>query len=158
MSLTSAVNPDRYNLLLERYPELFPSPGQANHRTRPRFDFGEGWFNIVERLLGCYAWTLVVDSELRDQPPVILAIREHRGALQIDFAASAPWCNAMARLAETEASQVCEVCGEPGAWSEADQGQVRCKSHRRHCRMDDLDSAPGTDGRPRPMINSRPSE
>jgi len=145
MSLSSAANPDRYNLLLDRYPELFPRLGHADPRIRPQFDFGEGWFNIVERLLGCYAWTLVVDSELREQPPVILAIREHRGALKIDFAASAPWCNAMARLAETEASQVCEVCGEPGAWSETGQGQVRCKGHRRPRRVDHLDLVPGTD-------------
>lgn len=145
MSLSDAVNPDRYNVLLERYPELFPKSPHTNPRIRPQFDFGAGWFNIVDRLLGCYAWTLVVDSELRERPPVILAIREHRGALRIDFAASAPWCEAMARLAATEASLVCEVCGEPGEWSEAGQGQVRCKGHRRPRRIDYLNLMSGTD-------------
>lgn len=144
MSLSSAVNPDRYKILLERYPELFPESPHTHPRIRPQFDFGAGWFNIVERLLGCYAWTLVVDSELREWPPVILAIREHRGALRIDFAASAPWCEAMARLAATEASLVCEVCGEPGEWSAAGQGQVRCKGHRRPRRIDYLNLMPGT--------------
>lgn len=145
MTLTSAVNSDRYNILLERYPELFPESPHNNPRIRPQFDFGEGWFNIVDRLLGCYAWTLVVDSELREQPPVILAIREYRGALRIDFAASAPWCEAMARMAETEASVVCEVCGDPGEWSEAGQGQVRCKGHRRPRRIGYLNLMSGTD-------------
>ena len=134
MSLARAVNPDGEARWLEKYPGLFQDIKGAGSRPRPRFDFGSGWNDIVDSLLWCIEWTLIVDLELREQPVVIRSIREHRGTLGVDFEVEAPWVRVLVRLSNLRAEATCEVCGQPGTWSNAGWPQVRCSRHRRPVR------------------------
>lgn len=143
MSQSNAMNPDDQHVWLDKYPRLFLELKGEGAPRRPQFDFGRGWNGIVDSLLWCIEWTMVVDFDLREQSVLIRSIREYRGTLEVDFAFEAPWATALVRLSNARAEETCEVCGQPGQWSNAGWPQVRCARHRRPLRSDYVDGTHG---------------
>jgi len=145
MTLSKSVNTDGHAKWLDKYPGLFQQTKRPGPSLRPRFDFGKGWDEIVDSLLWCIEWTLIVDFHLREQPVLIRTIREHQGSLDVDFAVEAPWAMALVRLSNARAQETCEVCGQPGRYINTGWPQVRCGVHRRPRRVDYLNLMSGTD-------------
>lgn len=97
-------------------------------RDRPGFDCGDGWYQLLRRLLDKLEAEARVNPSLGEDPaPAVLQIKEKFSGLRVYLS----WCTVnMAEaieIAEREALSTCEACGERG-WEHEHRGWIvtRC--------------------------------
>jgi hypothetical protein len=96
------------------------------------FDCGDGWFNILNQLMGSIQhhldWKnkngLVVEQVTLDQ------VKEKFGTLRFYYSGGDDVIDGMVRLAESMTCVTCEVCGSPGTQNSGGWITTLCESHR----------------------------
>jgi hypothetical protein len=96
------------------------------------FDCGDGWFNILNQLMGSIQhhldWKnkngLVVEQVTLDQ------VKEKFGTLRFYYSGGDDVIDGMVRLAESMTCVTCEVCGSPGTQNSSGWITTLCETHR----------------------------
>lgn len=76
--------------LIERFPEFFPAEHTTAGRRARAIECGEGWFNLINHLLGTLQWHVRTSPLGRMRQPVLVGIDRERGLLRIRFRAAKP--------------------------------------------------------------------
>ena len=122
--------------LIERFPEFFPTEHTAAGRRARVIDCGDGWFNLINHLLGTLQWQVRTSPLGRTRQPVLVVIDRERGLLRIRFRRPSQHVRLLSAFTEDLASTYCEMCGMPGQefFDSASEMRIRCSTHTRwHC-------------------------
>jgi hypothetical protein len=121
-------------LLCQRYPKMMVNRNSPMQETCMcwGFDCGDGWFNILNQLMGSIQhhldWKnkndLVVEQVTLDQ------VKEKFGTLRFYYSGGDDVIDGMVRLAESMTCVTCEVCGSPGTQNSGGWITTLCESHR----------------------------
>jgi len=121
-------------LLCQRYPKMMVNRNKSMIETCMcwGFDCGDGWFNILNQLMGSIQhhldWKnkngLVVEQVTLDQ------VKEKFGTLRFYYSGGDDVVDGMVRLAESMTCVTCEVCGSPGTQNSGGWITTLCESHR----------------------------
>ena len=121
-------------LLCQRYPKMMVNRNKSMIETCMcwGFDCGDGWFNILNQLMGSIQhhldWKnkngLVVEQVTLDQ------VKEKFGTLRFYYSGGDDVIDGMVRLAESMTCVTCEVCGSPGTQNSGGWITTLCESHR----------------------------
>ena len=122
-------------LLCERYSKMMVNRNKSMIETCMcwGFDCGDGWFNILNQLMGSIQhhldWKnkngLVVDQVTLDQ------VKEKFGTLRFYYSGGDDVVDGMVRLAESMTCVTCEVCGSPGTQNSSGWITTLCEMHKR---------------------------
>ena len=95
------------------------------------FEVGDGWFNIVNQLMGNIQHH--IDWKNRNEevvPQVTLdQVKEKFGSLRFYITGGDDYIHGMVTMAETMSGVTCEVCGNIGESNGGPWIKVRCKEH-----------------------------
>jgi len=121
-------------LLCQRYPKMMVNRNKSMIETCMcwGFDCGDGWFNILNQLMGSIQhhldWKnkngLVVEQVTLDQ------VKEKFGTLRFYYSGGDDVVDGMVRLAESMTCVTCEVCGSPGTQNTGGWITTLCETHR----------------------------
>lgn len=92
--------------LREKYSKLIPSIDKVN------LDVGDGWYGILDTLLGLIAVNIALDR--LPSPFRVVQIKEKFGGLRFYYEPSTPEIVSYVRFAEAMADLTCEDCGFAG--------------------------------------------
>ena len=123
-------------LLCERYPKMMVNRNKPMQETCMcwGFDCGDGWFNILDQLMGNIQhhidwkekqrnWNMEWNKEHPDElrvipefiPQVTLdQVKEKFGTLRFYYSGGDDAIDGMVRMAESMSGVTCEECGNPG--------------------------------------------
>ena len=122
-------------LLCQRYPKMMVNRNKSMIETCMcwGFDCGDGWFNILNQLMGSIQHHLdwknkngpVVEQVTLDQ------VKEKFGTLRFYYSGGDDTIDGMVRLAESMTSVTCEECGNPGTQNSSGWITTLCETHRK---------------------------
>lgn len=123
------MNPDLYNKLIHKYPNLFKNVNPESKYPISLFGIetnGPGWDNLIETLcsmINCHV-------KFNKCPPVsITQIKEKYGTLRFYIQGGDDIVQGMIMFAESYSAYVCEHCGKPATHYAEGWMQTLCDEH-----------------------------
>jgi len=103
-----------------KYPKMFHKPDIVC--------VGAGWFKIIDALCEYAQWHIDHTDEPCEQV-VFRQIKEKFGGLRVYYSGGDSTIRGMVMMAETWASQTCEMCGNPGVTRTSGWISTLCDDH-----------------------------
>jgi hypothetical protein len=93
------------------------------------FDWGDGWFNIIDKLCSQIQWHLDHNAEKETPQVVAVQVKEKYGTLRFYYDGGDRFIDGLESMATAMSAVTCELCGSPGKL--VGNGWVRtlCKIH-----------------------------
>ena len=140
-------------LLCEKYPKLMVNRNKPMIETCMcwGFECGDGWFNIIDRLMGNIQhhidwkekqrnWAINFNSTASPEgmrpvpesiPQVTLdQVKEKFGTLRFYYSGGDEYINGLVSMAESMSGVTCEQCGSPGTTGGQGWITTLCETHR----------------------------
>lgn len=109
--------------LIGKYPQLFRAPNAVSLGTGWRgVDCGPGWFPLIERL--CEKIQQLLESS-PSSPVFISHFKEKFGVLRVEIQGGNDSIAELVAMTESESSEVCEACGDPGNLIRTPHGWIK---------------------------------
>ena len=140
-------------LLCEKYPKLMVNRNKPMIETCMcwGFECGDGWFNILDRLMGNIQhhidwkekqrqWAIDFNSKaapeaMREVPEIIPQVtldqvKEKFGTLRFYYSGGDEYISGLVSMAESMSGVTCEECGSPGETKGQGGLVTLCETHR----------------------------
>ena len=137
------------DLLCSKYPKIFKDRHAGCETTAMcwGFDCGDGWFNILNQLMGNIQhytdWNndnfAKGYTQYKQVPQVTLdQVKEKFGTLRFYYTGGDEHISGMVRMAESMSGVTCEECGNPGSRCGSSWIYTACEAHtKEHLRNSD---------------------
>lgn len=123
------MNQQNLASLLARYPYLYrASPAGETLRL---FEFGDGWFGLVDQLSSAIEQAAEKIGLNRSNPerPNIQGMKEKVGKLRVFLVNGNDAMHSLIDEAQERSSHTCEICGAEGMRIRGRQVETRCEAH-----------------------------
>ncbi len=119
-------------LLCERYPKMMVNREKSMMETCMcwGFECGDGWFNILDQLMG----NIQHHIDWKNKEEVVVQVtldqvKEKFGTLRFYYTGGDDIIDGMVRMAESMSGVTCEECGNPGKRIGGGWVTTLCKEH-----------------------------
>ena len=121
-------------LLCEKYPKMMVNRNKPMQETCMcwGFECGDGWFNILDQLMGNIQHHLDWKNRTEETVPQVTLdqVKEKFGTLRFYYTGGDDEIRGMVRMAESMSAVTCEECGLPGKQTQGGWIKTTCAAHR----------------------------
>jgi hypothetical protein len=121
-------------LLCEKYPKMMVNRTKSMQETCMcwGFDCGDGWFNILDQLMGNIQHHIDWNNRESEVVPQVTLdqVKEKLGTLRFYYTGGDDYISGLVSMAESMSGVTCETCGNPGTRDGQGWITTLCETHR----------------------------
>ena len=125
------MKPELDAQLCERYPKMMVNRNKSMMETTMYWGFecGDGWFNIIDQLMGNIQHHIDWRNRKDDVVPQVTVdqVKEKFGTLRFYYTGGDDYVRGLVSMAESMSAVTCESCGHPGEQTRGGWIKTNCK-------------------------------